>query len=204
MNSENLFSFASPELRQILNENATIQKFPANTELLREGQYVKVIPLVLEGLIKVFSRFDTKELLLYYIQPEESCIMSFSSGLRREPSKVFAVTEEESLIALLPSDKVESLVQQHPDFNKLFFQQYNQRYGELLETIHQVLFNRMDVRIIDFLRKRSQLLHQNPLKISHARIAAELGTAREVVSRAVKRLETEGTLAQTEDGIKLL
>ena len=204
MNSENLFSFASQELRQILNENATIQKFPANTELLREGQYVKVIPLVLEGLIKVFSRFDTKELLLYYIQPEESCIMSFSSGLRREPSKVFAVTEEESLIALLPSDKVESLVQQHPDFNKLFFQQYNQRYGELLETIHQVLFNRMDVRIIDFLRKRSQLLHQNPLKISHARIAAELGTAREVVSRAVKRLETEGTLAQTEDGIKLL
>ena len=100
------------------------QAVPAGTELLREGQYVNVIPLVLDGLVKVFSRYEERELLLYYIEPVESCVMSFSAGLWNLPSKVFAITEEESDLLLLPVQHVNEWVRKYPTLNQLFFGQF--------------------------------------------------------------------------------
>ena len=86
----------------------------------------------------------------------------------------------------------------------MFFQQYNLRYTELLTTIHHLLFDRMDKRILDFLANKSQLTGRNPIKISHRQIAAELGTAREVVSRLMKKLENEGKIKQEANMIEIL
>ncbi len=72
---------------------------------------------------------------LYYIQPNESCIMSFSASLKNEPSRVYAITEENTSAILLPVDKIDRWIRQFPDFNSIFFQLYNLRYIELLETI---------------------------------------------------------------------
>ncbi len=92
-------------LKEIL-KFSTIKKFPKGTEILSEEQYVKVLPIVIEGSVKVFSRFEERELLLYYIQPSQSCVMSFSACLNNLPSKIFATTEEDSEILLIPADKV--------------------------------------------------------------------------------------------------
>lgn len=186
----------SPEIRAEIEANALYKSLPAEMEILREGQYVKVIPIVVSGLIKVFSRHEEKELLLYYIRPNESCIMSFAASLRNQPSKVFAVTEEATEAMLLPVDKVAHWVAQYPDLNTLFFGQYNLRYSELLDTIHHVLFDRMDKRLLDYLTEKVALTGRNPLKVTHRQIANELGTAREVISRVMKRLETDGLVKQ--------
>lgn len=186
-----------------LANEAMILDLDANTEILRQGQYVKVIPLVKTGLIKVFTRFEDKELLLYYIKPGESCIMSFTAGLQNNPSQVFAKTEEDTTAILLPAQHVAQWVKQFPDINLLFFNQFNARYSELIDTINHIIFNKMDVRIYEFLKERAHLT-QNPLKISHRQIATELGTAREVVSRLIKKLEKEGKILQSDNSIKIL
>jgi CRP/FNR family transcriptional regulator len=197
-------AFLEPDIiTQILSESQ-IMNISKGTEILREGQYVKVIPIVIEGLIKVFSSFEEKDLLLYYIQPKESCIMSFSASLKNEPSKVYAVTEEDCKLLLMPVDKVSSWISQFPGINQLFYQQYNQRYSELLDTISHVLFNKMDKRLFDYLVEKTRMTKQNPLKISHRQIASELGTAREVISRVMKKLEAEGKLKQINQGIEIL
>jgi len=197
-------SFLSPDLVSEIISVSQVRDFPKNTEILKEGQYVKVIPIVIEGLIKVFAGFEEKELLLYYIKPNESCIMSFASSIRNEPSKVFAVTEEDSKILLLPVDKVPNWVKQFPSINDLFYQQYNLRYIELLDTINHVLFNKMDKRLYDYLKKKIKLTKQNPIKISHRQIAGELGTAREVISRVMKKLEIEGKVKQYANSIEII
>lgn len=194
----------SSELLNEIDLVSSIKYLPANTEILREGQYVKVIPIVISGLIKIFTRYDDKELLLYYIKPGESCIMSFSAGLKNEPSKVVAVTEEDTTIIILPIDKVIKWTKQFTDFNTLFFQQYNLRYSELLDTIQHVLFDKMDVRLYNFIKERVELTNKNPLQISHRQIANEIGTAREVISRTMKKLETEGKVKQHSNSIELL
>jgi len=183
---------------------SSTKELPKDVEILREGQYIKVIPIVLKGLIKVFTRHNDKELLLYYIKPQESCIMSFSACLKNEPSTIFAQTEEETTALLLPVDKVAKWTKQFPDINTLFFQQYNLRYSELLDTIHHVLFDKMDKRLYDYLKEKIRLTEKNPLKISHRQIANELGTAREVISRVMKKLEVEGKIKQHSNSIQLL
>lgn len=180
------------------------QSFPKGTEILREGQFVKVIPIVLEGLIKVFTRYEEKELLLYYIKPDESCVMSFSAGLKNEPSKVFAICEEDTEALLLPTRLMPQWIQDFPDMNQLFFQQFNARYGDLLDTINHLLFQKMDKRLYDYLLEKVELTQKNPLKISHRLIAQELGTAREVISRVMKKLESEGKVQQQGNSIKII
>ena len=204
MNLTKLFPQLPKELLAQIKAESDVQVLPKELEILKIGQYVKVIPVVIDGLIKVFTQQDDKELLLYYIKPNESCIMSFSSSISNEPSKVYAVTEEETKALLLPIDKVSMWTKEFPDFNHIFYQQYNQRYGELLNTIHHLLFDKLDKRICDYLVERSTITNENPVKVSHRQIAAELGTAREVVSRTLKKLEAEGKIKQANSRIHIL
>ena len=196
--------FINQDLIREIEAKSAIKEIPKDTEILRTGQYVKVVPIVLEGLVKVFSRFKDKELLLYYIQPKESCIMSFAAGLRNNPSNVFAKAEEDSKILLLPVDHINHWIQEYPDINTLFYQQYNLRYTELLETINHVVFDKMDKRLHDYLLEKKDKTNQNPIKISHRQIASELGTAREVISRVVKKLEMEGKVIQHTNSIEII
>jgi len=197
-------AYLGSELIEEIQSHSIIKDIPKDTVILREGQYVKVIPIVLNGLIKVFTRQENKELLLYYIKPNESCIMSFAASLKNSPSNVFALTEEDSTIVLMPVDKVSKWIKQFPNINMLFFQQYSVRYSELLDTIHHLLFDKMDKRLYDFIKKRIGLTGKNPLKISHRQIATELGTAREVISRVMKKLENEGKVKQHSTSIEIL
>lgn len=180
------------------------KEVPKDTELLREGQFIKVIPLVFSGVIKVFTRHEDKELLLYYIKPNESCIMSFSAGINNQPSKIYAVTEEDSHLLLIPTEKLGYWTKHFPDFNSLFFLQYNLRYSDLLDTINSLLFDKLDKRVYDYLKEKVAVTQHNPLKISHRQIASELGTAREVISRIVKKLEMEGKVKQSTTTIEIV
>lgn len=198
------FAYLNLELIKEIQVVSIIKEFPADTEILREGQYIKVIPIVLRGLIKVFTRYEEKELLLYYIKAHESCIMSFSASLKNLPSKIFAITEEDTRALLIPANKIPEWINQFPDINTLFYQQYNIRYSDLLDTIHHLLYDKMDKRLLDYLNEKVQLTNKNPLKISHRQIAGELGTAREVVSRLMKKLEAEGLVKQQANAIEIL
>ncbi len=185
-------------------EASSVVEVPKGTEIIREGQYIKTVPLVVEGLVKVFTRQEDKELLLYYIQAFESCVMSFSAGLKNEKSKVFAITEENSTIILIPSGKISLWINEYPKLNELFYSQYDIRYLDLLETINHLLFDKLDKRLLSYLKEKVALTGKNPLIISHREIANELGTAREVISRLIKKLEKENKVKQLKDSVKIL
>ncbi len=187
-----------------VEQHGDIKDIAANTEVIREGQYVKLIPLVLDGNIKVFTRHQDKELLLYYIENGESCIMSFTAGLKNSPSKVFAITEEDTLLLLLPADKLSGWIKTFPSVNELFYNLYDQRYASLLETINHLLYNRLDERLYNYLKEKSRQKNSHILNIRHKQIAAELGTVREVISRVMKKLEQEGKVKQLPNAIEII
>lgn len=201
---EKYFGYLGKDLSEAILDVSSIQGFDEGTELVREGQYVKVVPLVVNGLVKVFTRKEDKELLLYYIQPKESCIMSFTSSIRQEKSKIFAVTETASTLVLIPSDKINNLVNQFPALNQLFYQQFDLRYTSLIDTINALMYERLDKRLMDYLQDKVKLTGKNPLVISHKEIATDLGTAREVISRLVKKLELSEKLKQHQNSIEIL
>ena len=201
---QDLLNNLPPSLREELLSRGIQQHFEAHSTLLREGQYVKVIPIVLKGLVKVYSRYGERELLLYYIEPEESCIMSFWAGFSEEPSRVFAQTEEASELLLLPASGIREWLRTYPSFGSLFFEQYAKRYSELLKTIHHILFNKLDMRLFEHLCQKGRLRDTRILAISHQQLADELGTVREVISRTLKKLEADSLVRQSGHRIEIL
>ena len=199
-----ILSFLKPDLVEKILQESTIKEFLKGTEILREEQYVKVLPIVLNGLIKVYSRFDEKELLLYYIEPAQSCVMTFYAALKNTQSKVFAITEEDSKVLLIPVQLLPNWLKEYPDFNELFYNQFNLRYSELLDTIGHLLLDRMDKRLYDHLKKKLELTNSDSIIMSHNQIANELGTAREVITRVLKKLETEGKVMQNAGEIRII
>lgn len=204
MELKNLIRNLTPHLEKEFKEFALTADITKNTEVMREGQYVKAVPFVTKGLIKVFTRNEDKELLLYYIRPGETCIMSFDACLKNLPSKIYASAEENSSVMLLPYDKVIRWMKEYPEINSIFFEQYTLRYNELIQMINELLFEKMDQRLLNYLKTKTQIVKKNPVKISHRRIASDLGTAREVISRVIKKLESEGKVIQLSSGIKVI
>ena len=199
-----ILSFLKPDLADKILSKSSIKDIPKSTEILREKQYVKVLPIVIDGLIKVYSIFNDKELLLYYIEPTQSCVMTFYAALNNTPSKVFAVTEEDSKVLLIPVNLLPNWLKEHPDFNQLFYNQFNLRYSELIDTIGHLLLDKMDKRLYDYLNKKIELTGSNLIKMSHNQIANELGTAREVITRTLKKLELDEKVIQQAGEIKII
>lgn len=199
-----LLPFIELPFIEVLLAQGSIMKVNAGEALIKQDGYIPGLPVVLEGSIKVYTTYDDKSLLLYYIGAGQSCVMSFSSCLKGTPSQIHATTEKESLILLLPIPKIESWLKQYPSFNTLFYAQFDMRYKDLLTNIQQLLFQKLDTRLLDYLIKKQAVLGNVAFKITHQEIATDLGTAREVISRTLKKLENEGLVTHTKDGFLVL
>ncbi len=160
-------------------------------EILRVGQYVSVIPIVLSGLVKVYTFSDDKEFLLYFIKEYESCIMSFTAGINNDMSQIYAVTEENSTLLLLPSTEVIKWSRQFPEFITFYLKFYQNRYQDIIDTLRHVVFDHLDQRVLDYLKNRIEMEGKGSIKITHKEISIDLATSREVVTRIIKKLEND-------------
>ncbi len=192
------------ELITEILKNSSILKIPKGQEVIKQDGYIPGIPIVLEGLINVSSHHDDRSLLLYYIEPGQSCIMSFKACMNGLPSQVYATTEATTTILLLPNDKIIQWIRAYPGFNTFIYSQYDVRYGALLDTIEQVLFQNIEQRLYTYLKEKMAITGNEFLKMTHQEIADELGTVREVISRSLKKLEIENKVIQSSLGIKML
>lgn len=189
------------QLLQLLNTYGEEYTFPGGTVLLRDGQYIKWVPLVLGGSIKVVREDQSgRELLLYLIVPGESCVMTLLAVQQNTPSRVRAEVAEAARVLLLPVDAVRRHLSSRKDWLDFIFGLFSRRYEELLQMVQEVAFNRVDERLVDLLRLKCSLQKGPVLRITHQQLADELGTAREVVSRLLKRLEEE-QMVRTERGV---
>lgn len=201
---EKALRFLGKELSTEILQLSQVKEFKPDIEIIRESSYVTHLPLVLTGLVKVYSKFENRELLLYYIKPTESCIMSFNACLTNHPSQIFANTIEPSTILLIPRETINPLLKKYNRFSSLFYEQYDKRYTELLDTIRHVLIDKMDKRLYDYLLQKCSVLETSEIEMSHSQIANELGTVREVVTRVMKKLESEGRVIQQQHSIKVI
>lgn len=181
---------SSPEIREKLYEFGTLKTFQDGDAILNENAYIKAIPIVTKGCIRVMRTDDDgREILLYYITVGESCIMSFLGGIHQDTSKVSAIAEEETEILFIPIDKVNLLIKESPEWLDYIFRLYHKRFEELLEVVNDVAFKKMDERLLDFIKRKCEITQSKTLHITHEQLANELGTARVVVSRLLKNME---------------
>ena len=179
-------------LRETLLEHCSVHTFERDTVLMEEGSYVKLLPLVFNGRVKVFREEDSKEILLYYIGSGESCIMSISACVQAPQSRIKAVVEEKSEIILVPTLLVNKWLTVFPSWNMFIMDSYRIRFDNVLDAFNAVAFNKLDKRLINYLKQKAH--PSNTIQITHQQIANELNTARPVISRLLKALENQGKI----------
>ena len=196
---------ASPGIQEKLSSFGVTKTFREGDVILNENAYIRAIPIVTSGSIRVLrTEEDGREILLYYIRPGESCIMSFLGGIHQDTSKVRAVAEEDTEVLFIPMDKVSMLIKEYPEWLDFIFRLYHKRFEELLEVVNSVAFKKVDERLLDLLKVKCANSASKTLSVTHEQLANELGTARVVVSRLLKHMEEDKLLILGRNKIELL
>ena len=196
---------ASPRITEKLLGMGITKSFAEGAVIINENAFVKAIPIVTNGSVRVMrTDEDGREILLYYIKAGESCIMSFLGGMHHDTSKVRAVAEEQADILFIPTDRVNALIAEFPEWLDYIFRLYHKRFEELLEVVNAVAFKKLDERLLIFLKRKTALTNNPNIHITHEQLSNELGTARVVVSRLLKQMEDEGLVKLSRNKITLL
>ncbi len=160
------------------------------------GKYMKVIPLVLNGSIRVYRNdYDLdREILLYYISSGQTCMMSLMASFANMQSQVHAHTERKSDLLLIPIDKVREWQVKYPRWNRFIIQTFLDRYTELLNTINDLSFKNINERLYNYFIQYHHRQGDEKVLLTHKRLANELGTTRVVISRLLKEFEKKGVV----------
>ena len=193
------------ELLQEINDIAVLRTVDAGDELIRTGQYLSAMPLLVDGVIKVMREDeDGFELMLYYLEKGETCAMTLSCCTGSAASEIRAIAETESTLLMIPIEKMEEWLGRYKTWRNFIFDSYHERLMEVMATIDSIAFKKMDERLIDYLKKKSKYYNDSEIKVTHQDIAFDLHTSRVVVSRLLKQLEKNNRIKLNRNSIKLI
>jgi CRP/FNR family transcriptional regulator len=178
----------------------------ANGDLIIEyGQNLKYMPLLLEGAIKVLRQdTDGDELLLYFLEKGDTCTMTMTCCLRQSISEIKAIAEKDSLLVLVPVEKMGEWTRKYKGWMSFVFESYNNRFNEMLEAIDSLAFSNMHDRLFKYLKNKVLVNKSTTLDVTHQEIAYDLHTSRVVVSRLLKSLEKANKIKMFRNKLEVL
>lgn len=191
-------------LLEEISTQGVFKKIPEGERLMDYGQYVKGIPIILQGVVKVFRQSEEGEVLLYYLDAGSTCPMSFTCCMMDKRSEVRAEVEDEALILQIPIEYMDIWMDKYRTWKNFVINSYNERLQELLRVVDSIAFKKTDERLWDYLQKKSAALKTKTLHITHQQIANEINTVREAVSRLLKKLENQGKIELGRNRVELL
>jgi len=191
-------------LRKKIEEEGTIMEIPEGEMLMDIGGFIKFVPLVLEGSLRIMREDkEGNELLLYYVRKGETCAMSLTCCMGDARSNVMAIAEEATTIIAIPVRNMDLWTNQYQSWKSFVMHTYQKRFEELLATIDGIAFQRLDDRLEKMLKAKSDTTGSNTLVITHQELATELNSSREVISRILKQMERRGMLKLGRNKIEL-
>ncbi|MGB0145878.1 MAG: Crp/Fnr family transcriptional regulator [Flavobacteriaceae bacterium] len=188
-----------------INQVGTIKEVPEGFLLIDFGQYIRSMPLLVSGAIKVLREdTDGNELLLYFLEQGETCAMTLNCCLGQTKSQIRAIAETDTKLIMIPVEKMEEWTGKYRSWRNYVFESYHNRLMEMLESIDSIAFLRMDQRLLKYLREKVQINQNKVIHATHQDIADDLHTSRVVVSRLLKNLENSGVIRLHRNNIEIL
>ena len=183
------------ELIEEISAAATFAEVSSEHTLIQPGQYIKTMPLLLEGSIKVLRPDkEGQHLLLYHIEKGGTCAMTLNCCMGHSKSEIYAISESPVKMLRIPVQKMEEWLAKYRSWRNFVLTSYHQRMLELLESVDKIAFTNMEERLESYLKEKQKLGNSNTIPITHQEIANDLHSSRVVISRLLKKLENKGQL----------
>lgn len=185
--------------------SAKLVEFKEGDVLIDIGNYIKTVPLLITGAIKIMREdLDKGELLLYFIEKGDTCAMTLACCVGNKKSEIKAVAENDGFVAMIPVGKMEEWLGKYKSWRAFVIESYNNRFVELLGALDNIAFMNMDNRLYKYLLEKSHVNRSNIINKTHKEIADDLNSSRVVISRLLKALENEGEIKLNRNSIELL
>ncbi|WP_452221255.1 Crp/Fnr family transcriptional regulator [Lacinutrix salivirga] len=193
------------ELLQEINNVGSYKDIEKGTTLIEIDDYIKSMPLLVSGAIKILREDkDGDELILYFIEQGDTCAMTLSCCLGNSKSEIRAVAETDTKLIMIPVTKMEEWLAKYKTWQQFVLQSYHNRMSELLEAIDTIAFLKMDKRLFKYLKDKAMVNHNDVIQVTHQQIASDLHTSRVVISRLLKTLEIDGKIKLQRNSIKVI
>jgi CRP/FNR family transcriptional regulator len=178
-----------------IEQVAMLKEFKEGDVIIDFGDYIKKMPLLLSGAIKILREdFDEGELLLYFIEKGDTCSMSMACCLGDTKSEIRAVAETDGQVVMIPVMYMELWLGKYKSWRNYVFASYNNRLKEMLTAIDNLAFRNMDKRLLNYLLEKAKINNTKEISTTHQEIAYDLNTSRVVISRLLKALEKDGKI----------
>lgn len=168
---------------------------PAGSQVCRAGDRCDSLVVVLQGCVKVY-RPDASghSLTLYNVRASESCILTASCILNDMPFPAYAKTTTEVLGLSVPPVLVKQWLSDEPLWQQYIFSMLSNRMADLIELVNALAFQGLDTRLSNWLKEQVSGLDTQIINTTHQRIADDLASSREVISRLLKEFESKGAV----------
>ena len=197
-------TFETPLLQEI-EEVGVLLDFKEGQRIMEIGEYIKGMPLLVSGVIKILREDDEgDELLLYYLEHGDTCSMTMACCLGDTKSEIRAIAETDVSLVLVPIRKMEEWISKYRSWRNFVFESYHGRLNELLHTIDSIAFMNMDQRLVEYLKEKARITQSNTIVNTHQEIAYDLHSSRVVMSRLLKKLELMGKIKLHRNSIELV
>ena len=172
--------------------SSTLRDFNEGDVLIDFGDFIKKMPLLISGAIKILREdFDEGELLLYFLEKGDTCAMTMACCLGETKSEIRAVAETKGQVIMIPVEKMEEWLGKYKSWRNYVFNSYNNRLKEMLTAIDNLAFMNMNERLLNYLFEKAKVNKSREVLNTHQEIAYDLHTSRVVISRLLKALERE-------------
>lgn len=181
------------ELKNEIKRTSKMIDVPAGQIIVNSGDKMDYVPFVLDGSVRVYVENEdvSKELLLYYVDSGQTCMMSMIAGFTNKISKVSAETELDSSLMLVPADKIRKWQIEYEEWNNLILELFLDRYDNLISTIEELSFKKVEDRLIKYLNNYKDQNGYIKVDKTLKEIARDIASSREVVSRTLKKLQND-------------
>lgn len=184
---------------------AIYKEFKADDYLIEIGDYIKTMPLLLTGAIKILREDENgDDLLLYFLERGDTCAMTLTCCMGQSKSRIRAIAETDGAMLMIPVEKMEEWLTKYKTWRNFVFDSYNVRLNEMLEAIDTLAFMNLDERLYKYLTDKAKVIGDTEIKNTHQEIAYEMHTSRVVISRLLKALELQGKIKLHRNKIEIL
>ena len=193
------------ELLHEINNVGVFKEVPEGFKLIEIGEYVKSMPLLVSGVIKILRQDNEgNELLLYFLEKGDTCAMTLSCCIGQTQSEIRAVAEVDTKLIMIPIQKMEEWTSKYKTWRNFVFKSYHNRLMEMLDTIDNIAFLKMDERLLKYLHDKAKVTNNSIINNTHQEIAYDLNTSRVVISRLLKTLENKQIIKLHRNKIELI
>lgn len=188
-----------------LIKNSVIKEYKKGSIIHSENNECLGMMIITQGQIRTcIVSEEGREITLFKLSKNDVCVLSADCVIKQITFDTLMIAETDCKILLINVSYFNQLINQNIYARCYTYELISEKFSNVMWVMKEILFDKFDKRLASYLIKQTQKNNNLKIKVTQEQIAKDLNTAREVVSRMLKRFELEKMIEIQRGGVRIL